>query len=126
MNERQEQSFFSPVIHHSSFIIPMVKAYVALGSNLGDRQGHLERAVQALRDHPTVTVHRVSSFLETAPVGGPPGQGRYLNAAAEIETTLSAEELLRLLLEIEQGLGRVRHQRHGPRTIDLDLLLYGN
>src|SRR5437016_12532296 len=104
----------------------MVKAYVALGSNLGDRQGYLERAVQALRDHPAVTVHRVSSFIETAPVGGPPGQGPYLNAAAELETTLGAEELLHLLLEIEQRLGRVRHQRHGPRTIDRDLLLYGN
>lgn len=110
----------------SSFILPMVKAYVALGSNLGDRQGHLERAVQTLRDHPAVTVHRVSSFVETAPVGGPLGQGPYLNAAAEIETTLGAEELLRLLLEMEQGLGRVRHERHGPRTLDLDLLLYGN
>src|SRR5438105_11312665 len=107
MKDRNSLSFLlSFIIHHSSFIIPMVKAYVALGSNLGDRQGHLERAVQALRDHPAVTVHRVSSFLDTAPVGGPPGQGRYLNAAAEIETTLSAEELLRLLLEIEQGLGR--------------------
>jgi 2-amino-4-hydroxy-6-hydroxymethyldihydropteridine diphosphokinase len=104
----------------------MVNAYVALGSNLGDRQGYLERAVQALRDHPALTVHRVSSFVETAPVGGPPGQGPYLNAAAEIETTLGAEELLYLLLEIEQRLGRVRNERHGPRTIDLDLLLYGN
>src|SRR5262249_45353988 len=104
----------------------MVKAYVALGSNLGDRQGHLERALKALRENPSVTVHRVSSFLETAPVGGPPGQGPYLNAVAEIETTLEAEALLQLLLEIEQRLGRVRHERHGPRTIDLDLLLYGN
>jgi 3-oxoacyl-[acyl-carrier protein] reductase len=103
-----------------------VKAYVALGSNLGDRQGHLERALQALRETSAITLHRVSSFIETAPVGGPSGQGPYLNAAAEIETTLGAEELLRLLLEIEQRLGRVRHERHGPRTIDLDLLLYGN
>src|SRR5262249_23533868 len=108
-------------------MFPMgVKAYVALGSNLGDRQGHLERALQALRETSAITLHRVSSFIETAPVGGPPGQGPYLNAAGEIETTLGAEELLRLLLEIEQRLGRVRHERHGPRSIDLDLLLYGN
>src|SRR2546423_5416375 len=106
MEDKKSLSFLSSfIIHHSSFIIPMVKAYVALGSNLGDRQGYLERAVQALRDHPAVTVHRVSSFIETAPVGGPPGQGPYLNAAAELETTLGAEELLHLLLEIEQRLG---------------------
>ncbi len=103
-----------------------VTAYVALGGNLGDRQAYLNRALQALREHPAVTLHRVSSFLETAPVGGPPGQGPYLNAAAEIETTLPAEDLLRLLLEVEQREGRVRAERFGPRTIDLDLLLYGN
>ena len=103
-----------------------VRAYVALGSNLGDRQGYLNQALQSLRDHPAITLHSVSSFIETAPVGGPPGQGPYLNAAAELETTLSAEELLRYLLEVERQLGRVRQERHGPRTLDLDLLLYGN
>ncbi len=103
-----------------------MKAYIALGSNLGDRGAALERALKALRDHPAVAVLRVSSFLETEPVGGPPGQGRYLNAAAELETTLPAEKLMRLLLEIESRLGRVRGERFGPRTIDLDLLLYGS
>ena len=102
------------------------KAYVALGSNLGDRQGSLNQALQSLREHPAIALGRVSSFVETAPVGGPSGQGPYLNAAAELETSLGAEELLRFLLEVEQRLGRVREQRHGPRTIDLDLLLYGN
>ena len=67
---------------------------------------------------------RVSSLYETAPVGGPAGQGPYLNAAAELRTELAAEALLRLLLEVESGLGRVRTERDGPRTIDLDLLLY--
>jgi 2-amino-4-hydroxy-6-hydroxymethyldihydropteridine diphosphokinase len=105
-----------------------VKAYVALGSNLGDRQDYLNRALQSLREHSAIALGRVSSFLETAPVGGPPGQGPYLNAAAELETSLSAEELLRFLLDVEQRLGRVRQgqERYGPRTIDLDLLLYGN
>jgi 3-oxoacyl-[acyl-carrier protein] reductase len=103
----------------------MVRAYVALGSNLGDRAGFLGRALQALREHPDITVLQVSSVIETEPVGGPPGQGPYLNAVAEIDTTLDAEELLRFLLETEDTLGRVRVERFGPRTIDLDLLLYG-
>jgi 2-amino-4-hydroxy-6-hydroxymethyldihydropteridine diphosphokinase len=101
------------------------KAYIALGSNLGERQRYLDRALQALQEHPHINVTRVSSYYETEPVGGPPGQGPYLNAAAEIETELEPAELLHALLEIEQGLGRVRRELHGPRTIDLDLLLYG-
>jgi 2-amino-4-hydroxy-6-hydroxymethyldihydropteridine diphosphokinase len=103
-----------------------MKAYIALGSNLGDRQALLEQALKALRQHPAIAVLRVSSFLETEPVGGPAGQGRYLNAAAALDTTLSAEDLLHHLLEIERSLGRVRGERFGPRTIDLDLLLYDN
>jgi 2-amino-4-hydroxy-6-hydroxymethyldihydropteridine diphosphokinase len=82
--------------------------------------------LQALREHPGIKVIRVSSYQETAPVGGPPGQGLYLNAAAELKTALPPGELLRVLLRIEQDLGRVRHERYGPRTIDLDLLLYGD
>jgi 2-amino-4-hydroxy-6-hydroxymethyldihydropteridine diphosphokinase len=101
-------------------------AYIALGSNLGDRRASLDRAVQLLREEPGITVNRVSAYLETAPVGGPPGQGPYLNAAAELQTDLSPEQLLRVLLQIEQQLGRVRHEHHGPRTLDLDLLLHGD
>jgi 2-amino-4-hydroxy-6-hydroxymethyldihydropteridine diphosphokinase len=101
-------------------------AHIALGSNLGDRRGYLDGAVAALRAVPGVRVVRVSSVYETAPVGGPPGQGPYLNAAAVLDTDLDADDLLRALLEIEQRLGRVRQERDGPRTIDLDLLLYGN
>ncbi len=100
-------------------------AYIGLGSNLGDRRGYLERALQILRGRPGISVSRVSPFVETAPVGGPPGQGPYLNAAAELQTDLEPEALLRTLLEVERFLGRVRGERHGPRTIDLDLLLYG-
>jgi 2-amino-4-hydroxy-6-hydroxymethyldihydropteridine diphosphokinase len=101
-----------------------VTAYIALGSNLGDRAQHLDQALQFLGQSPGVAVAKVSSYHETDPVGGPAGQGKFLNAAAELRTTLEADELLRLLLEIESKLGRVRHERHGPRTVDLDLLLF--
>jgi 2-amino-4-hydroxy-6-hydroxymethyldihydropteridine diphosphokinase len=99
-------------------------AYIALGSNLGDRRGHLERALAALRAHVSVTC--VSAVHETVPVGGPPGQGLYLNAAVELQTDVAPTDLLRLLLDVEASLGRVRTEKAGPRTIDLDLLLYGD
>src|SRR5579871_718933 len=102
----------------------MTTAYIALGSNLGDRSVYLERALVALRQTEGVEVTRVSPVYETQPVGGPPGQGAYLNAVAELRTAREAHDILNVLLAIEQGLGRVRHERDGPRTIDLDLLLY--
>jgi 2-amino-4-hydroxy-6-hydroxymethyldihydropteridine diphosphokinase len=102
-----------------------VTAYLALGSNLGDRAGYLNAAITRLRSWPGVDVTKVSTFLETDPVGGPGGQGKYLNAAAEVHTTLAPLELMRALLQIETALGRVRTERFGPRTIDLDVLLYG-
>jgi 3-oxoacyl-[acyl-carrier protein] reductase len=101
-------------------------AYIALGSNQGERRAYLDRAIQTLQEHPRIDVTQVSSYHETAPVGGPPGQANFLNAAAELKTDLSAKDLLNALLEVERSLGRVRRERHGPRTIDLDLLLYGN
>jgi 2-amino-4-hydroxy-6-hydroxymethyldihydropteridine diphosphokinase len=101
-------------------------AYIALGSNLGDRRQHLDRALAILGRHPGVEVVRVSSYHETDPVGGPAGQGAYLNAAAELRTELSAEQLLDLLLHAEQQLGRVRREKNGPRTLDLDLLFFGS
>src|SRR5262245_34619746 len=94
-------------------------AYLALGSNLGDRRDNLERALRALQEHPGISVTQVSSFIETEPVGGPPGQGRYLNAAAELQTELEPRELLAVFLQIEEHLGRVRRERFGPRTVDL-------
>jgi 2-amino-4-hydroxy-6-hydroxymethyldihydropteridine diphosphokinase len=103
-----------------------VTAYIALGSNLGDRSAYLDQALRLLREQPSVHVGRISSYHETEPVGGPPGQGPYLNAAAEIQTGLSPHELLRILMDVENRLGRVRQERFGPRTIDLDLLLYDN
>ena len=100
-------------------------AYVALGSNLGPRRQNLRRAVRLLEEHQGVRVVRVSSMLETEPVGGPP-QGPYLNAAAELRTELAPRPLLEVLLSIEDELGRQRTVRWGPRTLDLDLLLYEN
>ncbi len=103
-----------------------VTAYIALGSNLGERKAYLDAALAELRRHPGIVVSHVSRYWETAPVGGPPGQGPYLNAAARLETELGPRELLKALLSTEQRLGRVRAERDGPRIIDLDLLLYGN
>ncbi|GIW82530.1 MAG: hypothetical protein KatS3mg105_4337 [Gemmatales bacterium] len=101
-------------------------AYIALGSNLGDRKSNLDRAVETLGRHSTMTVKCVSSYYETEPVGGPPGQEKYFNAALELETDLSARQLLQTLLETEASLGRVRGEKDGPRVIDLDLLLFGD
>src|SRR5580693_5218001 len=103
-----------------------VTAFLALGSNLGDRQAYLDQALQAIQEHPRIELTQVSSFYETDPVGGPPHQEAYLNAVAEIQTDLKAEELLAVLLEIEQKFGRVRRERYAPRTVDLDILLYGD
>jgi 2-amino-4-hydroxy-6-hydroxymethyldihydropteridine diphosphokinase len=99
-------------------------AIIGLGSNLGDRRGALDGAIAALSATPGVRVRRVSSYRETEPVGGPAGQGSYLNAAAALETTLDPLELLHVLRAIEARFGRVRTVRWGERTLDLDLLLF--
>ena len=103
------------------------RAWVALGSNLGDRRATLEGAVEALRCADEVQVLRVSPWVETAPVGGPPGQGLYLNGCLEAETTLDARTFHWLLARVESQFGRDRSREpvHGPRTLDLDLLLFG-
>lgn len=102
----------------------MADAYVGLGSNLGDREGALREAIRLLGESDGVEVVAVSSFHETEPVGGPPGQPMFLNAAARLRVDLGPEELLDRLLDLETRLGRVRGERWGPRTLDLDLLLY--
>ncbi len=99
-------------------------ALIGLGSNLGDRRANLHGAIDALTEAPGVTFQRVSSFHETEPVGGPPGQGRYLNAVALIETALDPVALLHALKEIEARFGRERKVRWGARTLDLDLLVF--
>jgi len=102
------------------------RVYVGLGSNLGDREQTLRAAVAALAAHPAVEVVAVSSLIDTEPVGYI-SQPRFLNGVAALDTDLSAREVLELLLEVERTFGRRRdgvpHQ--GPRTLDLDLLLYG-
>ena len=104
----------------------MVRAYVGLGSNIGDRERMLWSAVHMLTFNPEVDVAAVSSIRETDPVGLE-DQPRFLNAAAAIDTELGPRALLDLLLSIERELGRTREgPRFGPRTIDLDLLLYGD
>jgi 2-amino-4-hydroxy-6-hydroxymethyldihydropteridine diphosphokinase len=103
----------------------MARAFLALGSNLGDRQFFLDQAVLRLRAVPGLTVRRVSPYYETAPVGGPAGSGAYLNAVAEADTSLPPDRLLQTLLDIERGFGRVRTEPNAPRTLDLDLILYG-
>jgi 2-amino-4-hydroxy-6-hydroxymethyldihydropteridine diphosphokinase len=104
----------------------MTRAYVGVGTNLGDRAAMVRAAVERLRAEPGVEVVAVSSVRETDPVGildQPP----FLNAAVRVETDLSARELLDRLLGIERRLGRTREgPRFGPRTIDLDLLVYGD
>jgi 2-amino-4-hydroxy-6-hydroxymethyldihydropteridine diphosphokinase len=101
-------------------------ALIGLGSNLGDREATLRGAIAALGNSPGVVVRSVSSFHETEPIGGPAGQGMFLNAAAVLETTLDPLELLKILQAIEARFGRVRTVHWGERTLDLDLLLYGD
>lgn len=101
------------------------EAYVALGSNMGDREQLLMQAIELVDRDPAIEVCRVSGIYETDPVGYT-DQPPFLNMAIAIRTTLPPIELLRKLLDYELQLGRVRQIRWGPRTIDLDLLLYDN
>jgi 2-amino-4-hydroxy-6-hydroxymethyldihydropteridine diphosphokinase len=104
----------------------VTRAYVGLGANLGDRERTLHDAVSALAAEDGVEVVAVSTLRETEPVGVGE-QPLYLNGAAELETALTAHELLDRLLAVEQRFGRVRVPgEHAPRTLDLDLLLYGD
>lgn len=99
-------------------------AYIGLGSNLGDRRGVLRDALEGIGRDGAVEVVRVSEIKETAPLGES-SQPHYLNGVAEVRTTLPAEKLLDVLMTTENVLGRTRRGKWGPRTIDLDLLLYG-
>ena len=102
----------------------MTTAFIAFGSNLGDRLEHL-RAGRTELEARAGLVSGESRIFETEPVGGPDNQGAYLNAVVRLETGLAAHELLYTLLKIEHVRGRERRERWGPRTLDLDLLLYG-
>jgi 2-amino-4-hydroxy-6-hydroxymethyldihydropteridine diphosphokinase len=98
-----------------------VRAYLGLGSNLGDREQYLRDAVDAIDDRTDV-----SSVYESDPVGGPGGQGQFLNLVVALETQRSPRELLELCRRLERAAGRVREEHWGPRTLDVDVLLVGD
>jgi 2-amino-4-hydroxy-6-hydroxymethyldihydropteridine diphosphokinase len=102
-----------------------VRAFLALGSNMGERETYLAQAVQALHGKDGITVTGLSSVYETDPVGFV-DQDAFLNMVVRVETELEPLQLLSTVMEIEQDLGRVRTIRWGPRTIDIDILLYGD
>ncbi len=106
----------------------MPTAFIALGSNLGDRASHLDGALYAIHSIPHTRILRASNYYDTAPVG-PVEQGRFLNAVAEIATTAAPRDLVHAMQRIESAAGRgdPEHREHwGPRELDLDLLLYGD
>lgn len=106
----------------SEAVLKSHTAFVALGSNLGDREANLRRALELLQQN-DIEVLKVSAFIETEPYGVT-DQPRFLNGVCQVKTTLSPLELLRLLLAVEKEMGRVRLRHWGERNIDLDLLLY--
>jgi 2-amino-4-hydroxy-6-hydroxymethyldihydropteridine diphosphokinase len=101
------------------------RTVVAMGSNLGDRLDYLQGGLDGLFDTPHVVFVAVSPVYRTAPVGGP-GQPDYLNAVVIAETTMPARAVLERCLSLEDAFGRVRGERWGPRTLDLDLIVYGD
>jgi len=103
----------------------MAIAFLSLGSNLGRRRDYLQQALRLINSIESCRILKVSPIIETSPIGGPCGQRKFLNCAVKIETFLSCHKLLSALKKIERKLGRKRTVRWGPRTIDLDILLYG-
>jgi len=102
-----------------------VTCYLGLGSNLGDRSANLVEALRRLAQRPEIEVGNTSSVYETEPVG-PQDQPNFFDQVIQVEGTCSARELLRIVQSIEKEMGRVRTRRWGPRTIDIDILLYGD
>lgn len=101
-------------------------AYIALGSNLGRRERNISAALNALETTKEIDVAKISSLYETEPVGGPDDQPRFINAAAQLRTSLSPERLLAVCQQIESSLGRKREVPWGPRSIDLDILIFAD
>lgn len=101
-------------------------AVLALGSNLGDSRQILDDARRRVWDHPRITLHRSSPVAVTAPVGGPEGQPDYLNQVLHIQTDLGPFRLLEFAQRLEQDFHRVREVRWGPRTLDVDIIVYGS
>lgn len=104
---------------------PLTKVVYSVGSNLGDRLGNLQGAVDAIRDTPDVIVVDVSHVYETEPIGGPADSPTFLNLVIVAETTLEPRTLLERALAIEDAYGRVRKDRWAPRTLDVDLIVVG-
>lgn len=104
----------------------MNTAYIGVGSNLGDRLGNLRKAKRLLSEKPGFEEIRTSPFYETEPVGGPADSPKYLNGVWEIKTGLSPAEMLEALRDIENTFGRTREYADAPRTLDLDLLVWGD
>jgi 2-amino-4-hydroxy-6-hydroxymethyldihydropteridine diphosphokinase len=102
----------------------MARCLVGCGSNVGNRREYLDRALELLRFMPGVTLESVSRYRDTRPIGGPAGQAAFLNAACLLETDLAPHDVLGMLSAVENTLHRERSERWGPRTVDLDLLLY--
>jgi len=103
----------------------MVVCYLGIGSNLGNRRNNIKKALDYLAKTKGIKIEKASRIYETEPVGGP-AQGKFLNAAIKIKTSLAPQLLLKSIKKIEKDLGRRKTVRFGPREIDLDILLYGN
>lgn len=103
----------------------MVTCYIAIGSNLGDRRKFIDNAIEEIKRSKDIVLKRISSIYETDPVSDIP-QGKFLNGVLEVETHLTPRALLKELSGIEKRLGRIREIKNGPRTIDLDILYYGD
>ncbi|MBU1367759.1 MAG: 2-amino-4-hydroxy-6-hydroxymethyldihydropteridine diphosphokinase [Candidatus Omnitrophica bacterium] len=118
----------------------MINVFIGIGSNLGDRLENIHKAIKCLRDTNGIEIEKISSIIETEALGGQP-QGKFLNGVVKIKTDLLPQEILAILQDIENKLGRARTiktpplevsggsipmDKNGPRTIDLDILLYGN
>lgn len=101
----------------------MATVYIGIGSNTGDREANIQKALGILKEHEEIDIKAVSSFIETDPVGGPP-QDKYLNGALKISTDLRPLDLLTQLQIIERRLGRHKTEENGPRPIDLDILFF--
>ncbi|MDD5156026.1 MAG: 2-amino-4-hydroxy-6-hydroxymethyldihydropteridine diphosphokinase [Candidatus Omnitrophica bacterium] len=104
----------------------MAVCYLGIGSNLGNRRQNILKALQKIKALKDTQIIKVSSIIQTLPQGGPDKQGKFLNAALKINTKIPPLKLLRELKKIEKELGRVESVRWGPRTIDLDILFYGD
>ncbi|MEM6334299.1 MAG: 2-amino-4-hydroxy-6-hydroxymethyldihydropteridine diphosphokinase [Planctomycetota bacterium] len=129
MRNRRDTALIPDGPDEVAYIAVVTRAWLSMGSNVGDRAGLLARGVESLRALPATTVVALSGFIESAPVGGPAGQGPYLNAAVGVDTDLTARELLAAvqLIELESGREPLHlRERWGPRTLDIDVLLYGN